>query len=575
MRQMDRAARTAETGASLSFSYRFSRYGLLQTTALQAVAIALLAATQAHPSFAQLPPATAPAGGVVVAGQARIAQTANATTVVQATSRAVLNWQSFNVGAAHSVDFQQPSSSAVALNRVVGPNPSEIAGRIHANGTIVIVIQAGVVFSQGAQVDTAGLVVSAAGISNSNFMAGRMAFDQPAQPGAKIENRGRITIGDRGLAALVGPHVANSGTVQAKLGTVILAGAEAHRLDLYGDGMVGINVTQQVRTAADGTAALVTNTGIVTARGGIVTLTAEAVDGVVQTLVNAGGTIRANSAAARTGKVLISGKGGDVIVAGTVEAAGRGAGQTGGAIEVVSSGAVNLAQGARVNASGRAGGGKVAIGTTLARAAGGASAMGQPTAKTVTVASTASIAANATAAGNGGTVTLLSVDQTTMAGSIAAKGGPNGGDGGFVEVSGGVVALTGQVDATALKGAAGTLLLDPLDLYVSDAQPTVGGTLVGGVAATATILAAGSPDALTSSWITPAQLQSVGANVALAASRDLFVASGTVAGGNTLALGANTISLTAASNLVIDRGFTISAGGVSLNAGTITLNGGT
>jgi filamentous hemagglutinin family protein len=88
-----------------------------------------------------------------------------------------VNWQSFDVGSQHTVRFDQPSAAAVTLNRVVGPDPSAIEGRIQANGQVVIINQAGVVFGAGAQVDTAGLAVSAAGITDANFMSGgKLAF---------------------------------------------------------------------------------------------------------------------------------------------------------------------------------------------------------------------------------------------------------------------------------------------------------------------------------------------------------------------------------------------------------------
>ena len=48
-----------------------------------------------------------PGGGNVVAGQATIAQQGSTTQVTQASQRAVVNWQSFNVGAAESVVFSQ------------------------------------------------------------------------------------------------------------------------------------------------------------------------------------------------------------------------------------------------------------------------------------------------------------------------------------------------------------------------------------------------------------------------------------------------------------------------------------
>ena len=120
----------------------------------------------------------------MVAGAAAISQSANTTTINQSSQRAAINWQSFDVGAQQSVQFRQPDANAVALNRVVGPDPSQIAGHIDANGQVILVNQDGITFYRGAQVNAAGLVASAVGMSNQDFMAGRMAFDQPAHPGA-------------------------------------------------------------------------------------------------------------------------------------------------------------------------------------------------------------------------------------------------------------------------------------------------------------------------------------------------------------------------------------------------------
>ena len=116
----------------------------------------------------------------------------------------------------------------MTLNQVVAPNPSQIAGRIDANGQIIIENQSGVIFYKGSQVNTAGLMVTAAGSSNAAvqaFMAGgKLALDQAAKPNAAVVNQGQITIQQAGLAALVAPAVANSGVITAKLGTVVLAG---------------------------------------------------------------------------------------------------------------------------------------------------------------------------------------------------------------------------------------------------------------------------------------------------------------------------------------------------------------
>ena len=349
---------------------------LLLCTALHTGAVLAFAL----PAHAQPAPNARPTGGSVVAGAATIATSPTTTTIDQSTQRAAINWQSFDIGSQQTVQFEQPSSSAVALNRVVGPDPSEIAGRIDANGQVVITNQSGVVFYKGSQVNTAGLMVSAAGIGNADFMAGRMVFDQAANPNAAVINQGSITVRDAGLAALVAPQVANSGVINARLGHVVLAGAEKATLDLYGDGLMAIDVTGQVVQAPNGATALVTNTGVIRADGGTIQLTAQAADGVVQTLVNAGGKLRADTVGGRTGSVVLNGVGGSITVAGQLTATGTAAGTTGGNIEVDTSGSVTLAPTARINASGPAGGGVVAIGTTLARAAAARSVTAKQTA---------------------------------------------------------------------------------------------------------------------------------------------------------------------------------------------------
>src|SRR6185312_9198375 len=64
-------------------------------------------------------------------------------------------------------------------------------------------------------------------------------------------------------------------------------------------------------------------------------------------------------------------------------------------------------------------------------------------------------------------------------GSISAKGGPAGGNGGFAEVSGEAgFRLAGSVDATAAMGNAGSILIDPFDLELKTGG--VDGTLLSG-----------------------------------------------------------------------------------------------
>ena len=93
---------------------------------------------------AQSPPPPAinqlPTGGSVARGSATIAQTATAQaaamTVNQSSQRAVINWDSFNLGQAASINFVQPNAQAVTLNVVAdavagGHQPPHQRRRIH------------------------------------------------------------------------------------------------------------------------------------------------------------------------------------------------------------------------------------------------------------------------------------------------------------------------------------------------------------------------------------------------------------------------------------------------------------
>src|SRR5512139_3029575 len=78
-------------------------------------------------------PQALPTGVNVVSGQAQVATNGSSMTVTNS-ANAILNWQSFGIGAGASVRFNQPNSSSAVLNRVVGNDPSNILGSLSSNG---------------------------------------------------------------------------------------------------------------------------------------------------------------------------------------------------------------------------------------------------------------------------------------------------------------------------------------------------------------------------------------------------------------------------------------------------------
>src|SRR5262245_47976963 len=102
-----------------------------------------------------------PAGGVVTAGQGSISTPTSTSTVIDQTSNRVsIDWRSFDVGSSESVRFNQPGASSVAVNRILDQKPSEIFGRIDANGRIVLFNSNGIMFGAGSQVNVGSLLAT-------------------------------------------------------------------------------------------------------------------------------------------------------------------------------------------------------------------------------------------------------------------------------------------------------------------------------------------------------------------------------------------------------------------------------
>ena len=213
---------------------------------------------------------TLPTGGVVTSGAASISQTSNAMTVNQSSNAAILNWQNFSIGAGNSVQFVQPSASAVALNRVIGNRASEILGSLSANGRVMLVNQNGILMGSGAQVDTGGFMASTLNIKDSDFLAGKYIFDianNTNGTAGNIINNGRINT-PSGYAVLIAPQVTNNGFIAARAGTVAIGAGNKVSLDMLGDGLISLKVDQAALNAA------IVNSGTITANGGTVLLKA-------------------------------------------------------------------------------------------------------------------------------------------------------------------------------------------------------------------------------------------------------------------------------------------------------------
>ena len=187
-----------------------------------------------------------PEGGQVVGGSGAIAQEGLTTTVTQDTHKLAIDWQSFDVAVDEKVQFIQPSQSAIALNRIIGSNGSEIHGQIQANGHVILVNPNGVIFSESATVNAGGLIASGLSINPEDFINGDLVFKQLEGTDGSVVNAGLINASLGGNVALLGKEVENRGLIMANKGTVSLASGEEVVLTFDQDGLLGVRVDEAV-----------------------------------------------------------------------------------------------------------------------------------------------------------------------------------------------------------------------------------------------------------------------------------------------------------------------------------------
>jgi filamentous hemagglutinin family protein len=402
----------------------------------------------------------------VASGSVQIQQSANSTTVQQSSQKAIIEWESFNLGANESAHFQQPQGG-IALNRInSNQGASEIYGQITATGQIILINQAGIYFGPNSSVNVGSVIASTSNISNDNFLNNNYAFNQPSTYSGSIINDGSIIASQYGLVALLGTAVANNGTIQAELGTVALDAGSKFAISFSGNNLINFTVETAATAGVDNNGHTVnfgvSNTGILSA--GKIIVTANTASQVLDHAINMGGVVVATTVVQQGGAIILTSEKGKINAAGEMVAKGNYPGQKGGQIKLFAQNILVSSQ-AKLNVSGNAGGGSILIGGNLHGAGPDMNAL-----KT-TVAAGAIIKADALNVGNGGQIVVWSNNDTQFNGSISSQGGPLGGNGGYVETSGGYLNVTGaQVNTSASHGQMGSWLLDPTTIWIANSS---------------------------------------------------------------------------------------------------------
>lgn len=264
------------------------------------------------PTHAELPVPVV-AGGFVSSGSATSTIIGNTLRIDQQSDKAILNWQSFNVGKENTVQFVQPGSSSIALNRINQADPSQIFGQIIANGQVYLYNQNGFVFGKDSVVNTNSLLASTLNITDEAFNQGiTRVFDdnngeaalaiEPMKSGATldpktakilIEAGAKIHTDKSGRIIIVAPTIENKGSLSSdNQGQIILA-ASQDKVYLQAASPTSPFAGLVVEVDTGGT---VTNAGDILAKQGNITMAGFAVNqqGRVSatTSVNVNGSIR-------------------------------------------------------------------------------------------------------------------------------------------------------------------------------------------------------------------------------------------------------------------------------------------
>lgn len=483
-----------------------------------------------------------PQGATVVNGQVSVTQPAAGSQVINASNGAIINWKQFSIGAGETTQFIQPSAASAVLNRVVGPDVSQLLGQLKANGQVFLINPNGIVIGGGARIDTNSFIASTLDMTDADFLAGKLRFFEGSSAG-RVRNDGVITSAPGGRTVLIAPDIENTGIIQAPDGQILLAAGrklEIASLDLEG-------VTFEIQAPTDSVlnlGKLLAENGAVQAFAGSLRHSGEIragrmIQGSDGSILLAGSndlTLTSDSITradgVNGGSIVLQSASGTARVAGEITATGTAG--VGGSIQVLGQ-RVALDAGARLDASGSAGGGQILVGGDFQ-----GNNPDVQNADRVYVGAGAQLTADATVQGDGGRVIVWSEENTRYYGDLSAQGGALGGNGGFAEVSGKQnLEFAGTAKLGAVAGTRGTLLLDPLDLIVSQTS----GILT-------SVVDQFTDFAGNVVTVSPTTLAAVAADVVLQANRDIYIK--------------DSIVLTAAG-----AGITMTAGGATFNAGSI------
>ena len=292
-----------------------------------------------------------PTGGTVTQGAASFSASGSQFNVNQTSANALINWQTFNIGAGETVNFNQPSATSVAWNQVNDSNPSQILGNLNANGYVILQNPNGFAVGGSAAINAHGLVMTTAATPALNLSSGgAWAFDAPP-PAAKIVNYGQINISGGGSAFLIASDIENKGAISAPGGKIGLYAGQTVLVSSSPDGR-GLNAKVTLpKGSVDNEGKLIADAGSIAAQAQYVNqnglIQANSVqnnNGTIELVASGSMNLGANSVVSAQGDARAESAGGSVTIksdvgfsdqpGSTINISGGAQGGNGGTVEV-------------------------------------------------------------------------------------------------------------------------------------------------------------------------------------------------------------------------------------------------
>ncbi len=381
-----------------------------------------------------------------VAGRASLLEMKDGASV-SVSANSIVKWDNFSIAPHETVSFHMNNPKYAVLNRVTGKNKSVIEGQLRSNGRVYIANPQGVLIAANAYIKTAGFLATTGHVHDQQFLEGKeMSITNLSADGKVVDNRGVIKT-KNGDVFLIASKVVNTGKIIAPEGCVGLAVGQEVIIKPNGPERIFIKPGMSVQ---DGPRRLfgspVTTRGLAIDNVGEI----EALVTEIKThrhpyskAISHSGQIQGTKLKSVQGRVLLVAEDSEIKISGSVCSAG-------GHVKLDAAEKVSLLDNAKIDVSDYANPGKIEIGSRSSKA--------------VEIGKNVAVHADNLKQGAGGTIVILSSQNTDFLGTITAEAKGSSGDGGLVEVacdSGHGLAFRGKTSLKSAKGKDGTLLVDP------------------------------------------------------------------------------------------------------------------